>query len=69
MDGGHDLITATLHPKVTRVHRRDDPPFLPGALDYRLFPANVDFSDLVVSHISTNWDRSALQQDPNVVLP
>ena len=51
------------------LHRRDDPPFLPGALDYRLIPANVDFSDLVVSHISTNWDRSALQQDPNVVLP
>ena len=51
------------------LHRRDDPPFLPGALDYRLIPANVDFSDLVVSHISTNWDRSALQQDPNGVLP
>ncbi len=51
------------------LHRRDDPPFLPGALDYRLIPADVDFGDLVVSHISTNWDRSALQQDPNVVLP
>ena len=51
------------------LHRRDDPPFLPGALDYRLIPADVDFGDLTCSHHSINWDRSALQQDPNVVLP
>ncbi|PZC45971.1 MAG: D-proline reductase (dithiol) PrdB [Chloroflexi bacterium] len=51
------------------LHRRDDPPFGPGAVDYRLIPGDVDFGELVCSHLSVNWDRSALEQDPNVVLP
>ena len=51
------------------LHRRHDPPFAPGTLDYRLIPGDVDLADLVCSHISANWDRSALQQDANVVLP
>lgn len=51
------------------LHRRDDPAFTPGALDYRLIPGDVDFSELVCSHVSVNWDRSALEEDPNIVLP
>lgn len=51
------------------LHRRDDAPFAAGALDYRLIPGDVDFADLVSSHVSVNWDRSALEQDANVVLP
>ena len=40
-----------------------------GAVDYRLLPGDVDFADVVVSHISTNFDRSAFQQDPNIWFP
>ena len=51
------------------LHRRDDTPFNVGAIDYRLLPGDVDFADVVVSHISTNFDRSAFQQDPNIWFP
>ena len=51
------------------LHRRDDAPFTVGAIDYRLLPGDVDFADVVVSHISTNFDRSAFQQDPNIWFP
>ena len=51
------------------LHRRSDAPFQVGAVDYRLIPADVDFGDLVISHISTNFDRSAYQQDPNIWFP
>jgi len=51
------------------MHRRDDPPFTPGAVDYRLMPRGVDWSDIVMSHISANFDRSGLADDPNVAMP
>ena len=51
------------------LHRRSDAPFNLGAINYRLLPGDVDFGDVVVSHISTNFDRSAFQQDPNIWFP
>ncbi|MEM9652022.1 MAG: glycine/sarcosine/betaine reductase selenoprotein B family protein [Actinomycetota bacterium] len=51
------------------LHRRGDPPFRVGAVDYRIIPGDVDFGDLVLSHISANFDRSAFQQDPNIMFP
>jgi len=51
------------------LHRRSDAPFSLGAVDYRLLPDDVDFADVVVSHVSTNFDRSAFQQDPNIWFP
>ena len=51
------------------LHRRSDAPFAIGAVDYRLIPSDTDFADVVVSHISTNFDRSAFQQDPNTWFP
>jgi len=51
------------------LHRRADAPFALGAVDYRLMPGDVDFADVVVSHVSTNFDRSAFQQDPNIWFP
>ena len=51
------------------LHRRSDSPFKLGAVDYRLLPADIDFADVIVSHISTNFDRSAFQQDPNIWFP
>ena len=51
------------------MHRRHDPPFRPGSIDYRLLPRGVDWSDVVMSHISANFDRSGSAEDPNVALP
>jgi D-proline reductase (dithiol) PrdB len=51
------------------LHRRSDPPFKAGAIDYRLLPGDVDFSDVVVSHVSSNFDRTAFQRDPNIWFP
>lgn len=51
------------------LHRRSDPPFSPGAVDYRLLPGDLDWADVVLSHVSANFDRSAFQQDPNVSFP
>ena len=52
-----------------RLHRRIDPPFTVGSLDYRLIPGDTQFDDLVLSPISANFDRSAFAQDPNIVFP
>jgi len=57
------------------LHLRDDRPFalgsgganIPG--DYRVIPGDTDANDLVMSHISTNYDRSGFQKDWNVVFP
>ena len=51
------------------LHRRIDPPFSIGSLDYRIIPGDNQFDDLVLSHISANFDRSAFGQDPNIVFP
>ena len=51
------------------LHRRDDRPFALGATDYRIIPANISSRDLVMSHVSINFDRTGFQQDWNVVFP
>ena len=51
------------------LHRRDDRPFSPGSLDYRRIPADTPPEELVMSHVSTNFDRTGFQQDWNVVFP
>ncbi|HAK53378.1 MAG TPA: selenoprotein B glycine/betaine/sarcosine/D-proline reductase [Gammaproteobacteria bacterium] len=51
------------------LHRRSDPPFKAGAIDYRLLPGDVDFADVVASHVSSNFDRSGFQRDPNIWFP
>ena len=51
------------------LHRRGDRPFEVGASDYRVIPANRMANDLIMSHISTNFDRIGFQQDINVVFP
>jgi D-proline reductase (dithiol) PrdB len=51
------------------LQRRGDRPFAPGATDYRLIPADTPSTELVMSHISTNFDRTGFQQDWNVVFP
>ena len=51
------------------LHRRSDAVFAPGSSDYRLIPGDVDPADLLMSHVSVNFDRSGFQQDVNVVFP
>ena len=52
------------------LHRRGDRPFAPGLGDYyRIIPGDIAANDLVMTHVSTNFDRSGFQQDWNVVFP
>ena len=58
------------------LHRRDDRPFAVTsgnaraiAGDYRVIPHDIAANALVMSHVSTNFDRTGFQQDWNVVFP
>ncbi|MCG6930857.1 MAG: glycine/betaine/sarcosine/D-proline family reductase selenoprotein B [Desulfofustis sp.] len=51
------------------LHRRSDRPFGLGEAGYRVLPAEVDPADLLMSHVSTNFDRTGYQMDINLVLP
>jgi D-proline reductase (dithiol) PrdB len=51
------------------LHHRDDRPFTIMAGDYRIIPGDIKTNDLVMSHTSTNFDRTGFQQDWNVVFP
>jgi D-proline reductase (dithiol) PrdB len=53
------------------IHRTDDVPYADGAAtnDYRVIPGDVKAGELVMSHLSSNYDRTGFQQDTNVVFP
>lgn len=51
------------------LQRRGDHPFQLGSNDFRVIPSDTPSSDIVMSHVSTNFDRSGFQQDVNVALP
>ena len=51
------------------LHRRGDRPFALGEADYRLIAADTPANNLVMSHISTNFDRTGFQLDWNLVFP
>ena len=51
------------------LHRTDDRPFMGHVGDYRVIPGDIDYKDLAMTHSSTNFDRSAYQQDVNVCFP
>lgn len=51
------------------VHTRGDRPFDIGAADYRVIPGDAPAADLIMSHVSVNFDRSGFQEDINVVFP
>ncbi len=51
------------------LHRRGDRPFQPGDGSYRIIPAETPANELVMSHISVNFDRTGFQQDLNVAFP
>lgn len=51
------------------LHARADRAFETGSADYRIIPGDTAAADLVMSHISVNYDRSGFQEDINVVFP
>ncbi len=52
------------------LHKRGDRPFSFDAGDsYRVIPGDIAADDLVMTHVSTNYDRTGFQQDWNVVFP
>ncbi|WP_395152839.1 hypothetical protein [Ilumatobacter sp.] len=51
------------------LHLQSDAPFTLGALGYWVVPSNVDWGDVVLSRVSTNFDRSAFPEDPNISFP
>ncbi|MGI9425714.1 MAG: glycine/sarcosine/betaine reductase selenoprotein B family protein [Hyphomicrobiaceae bacterium] len=51
------------------LQRRGDHPFDMGSCDFRIIPGETATGDIVMSHVSTNFDRSGFQQDINVALP
>ncbi len=52
------------------LHRADDQPFTDKtSAEYRVIPGSVKADQLVMSHLSSNFDRTGFQQDINVVFP
>ena len=51
------------------LHARGDRPFDIGAADYRVIPGDTPAPELIMSHVSVNFDRSGFQEDHNVVFP
>lgn len=51
------------------LHCRDDRPFEGISGDYRVIPGDTPAADLLMSHISTNFDRTGFQRDWNVAFP
>lgn len=65
--------TPRLPPKVSVVStaglvHRGERPFGLGGADYRVLDRQSD-ADLLMTHVSTNFDRSGFAQDLNVVFP
>jgi len=52
------------------LHRRDDRPFsfTPGD-HYRIIPGDIEPNQLVLSHVSANFDRTGFALDWNVMFP
>lgn len=49
--------------------RRGDAPFAFGSTEHRTVPADRPAADILMSHVSINFDRSGFQRDINVVYP
>ena len=51
------------------LQRRGDLPFAADAADYRVLPGDSTAANVVMSHVSVEYDRTGFQQDLNVVFP
>lgn len=74
-----DMLPWTTGPKLAKqrvailstagLHQRGDRPFSGMEGEYRVIPGHIHAEELVMTHISTNFDRTGFQQDWNVVFP
>lgn len=51
------------------LHRRGDRLFGPGDQTYRVIPSDTPSADIVQSHTSLGFDRTAIMRDLNVTFP
>ena len=51
------------------LYPRGEPPFLPGTAEVRTLPVSLRDADLLMSHVSINFDRAGWQADANTVYP
>ena len=51
------------------IHLRSDRHFVGSDSGYRTIPNDADTNDIVMTHVSPNYDRTAFMQDINTVLP
>jgi len=51
------------------IHSRAEPPFPFGSAEFRRLPESLAAGDIVMSHVSVNYDRSGFQRDLNVIYP
>lgn len=51
------------------LHRRADRPFTEQSGDFRIILGDTDDADIVMSHVSTNFDRLGFMQDLDVAFP
>lgn len=49
--------------------KRGDMPFAHGTTEHRMIPATLPSADILMSHVSINFDRSGFQRDINTVYP
>ena len=56
------VSTAALNLRSDVVYQRD-------ATDYRVIPGDVHPAEILMSHVSVNFDRTGFQQDLNVCFP
>ena len=51
------------------LHRRSEPSFPAGSAEVRVLPASLPTRDIVMSHVSINFDRTGWSRDVNVAYP
>jgi D-proline reductase (dithiol) PrdB len=51
------------------IHARGTPPFPFGSAEVRTLPATLGANEIVMSHVSINFDRSGFQADLNTIYP
>ena len=51
------------------LHLPSSQPFNVGETGYRVIPSSASSNELIMSHISTNFDRTGFQLDLNTVFP
>ena len=49
--------------------RRGDKPFAIGSSEFRAVPSSWPSNEILLSHVSINFDRAGFQRDANVVYP